>query len=61
MREYMAGVGLQANSEGLANVTVTVFWSQLAKEIALKTDNCDGGLQLATRTAREWLDRLGYN
>jgi hypothetical protein len=53
MREYMA----QANPEGLANV-VTLFLSQLAKDIALQTDGCDGGLQLA---AREWLDRMGDN
>jgi hypothetical protein len=36
MREYIASTGLQANSEGLANA-ITVFWSQLAKEIALQT------------------------
>jgi hypothetical protein len=32
----MAGTGLQANSEGLANA-ITVFWLQLAKGIALQT------------------------
>jgi hypothetical protein len=60
MYKYMAGAGLQANSEGLANA-ITLFWSQLAKEIALQTDGCYGGPQLAVRTAREWLDRMGYN
>ena len=46
MREYMAGAGLRANSEDLAN------------SIAVQTNDSasDGGLQLA---AREWLDRLG--
>jgi hypothetical protein len=47
MGEYMAGAGLQPNSEDLANA-ITLFWPR------------DAGLQLATRTAREWLDRMGY-
>jgi hypothetical protein len=59
MREYMAGAGLQADPEDLANA-ITLVWSRLAKEIALQTDG-DAALQLATKTAIKWLDRLGYN
>jgi len=63
--EYMAGAGLHATTEDLAKA-ITSFWLHLAKnsESKTQTDDCinsDGGLRLATRTAREWLDRMEYN